>query len=283
MSTWIKKGISRTDKKTLRALCPVLLLPWFIMSCDLMESNRVSDREDEFRAEIAIFESPEKLSEHPEYFEAVQLAFWEEGELKAHPLTALKFLHQRNAIRTTFSDEFPETERFFTMPWESGMMITRADTSMIPHFTDPELSFFDDLDPEIRPDSVTYRYTSIDESIVYALIYFPKNYNVEVMIAKYKKLPGLENTFANGLGTFGGNPFPVYPGYENGTYYYIIHKITFIAERTSLFRMTKKGELDYKAELLATTDQAYGKPFNEMTTEIMRRIKSDFSNRISLN
>jgi hypothetical protein len=263
-------------------LFPVLILPWVISSCDLMESNRIFDREDEFREEIAIFESPEKLSEHPEYFEAVQLAFWEEGELKAHPLTALKFLHQRNAIRTKFSDEFPETERFFTMPWEPGVIITRVDTTMFPGFTDPGLSFFDELDQEIRPDSVTCCLKTTYESIVYALIHFPKKYNVEVIADTYKKLPGLENTFANGLGSISGF-FPVYPGYENGIYYYIIHKLGISPARTSLFRVTEKGDLDYQAELLATSDPAYGKPFNEITNDIMRRINSDFRIRTTRN
>ena len=263
-------------------LCVALVLVMAAASsCDLLRSDPTVPTETQ--EELARFANADFVVENLEYLEAIQLAFWLEGGLESDPVTALKFLRQREAIRHRYGDKYPETLRHFVQPFSPGRVIAGIDTSYAALIRDPQSGYYDALDERIRPDSVSVRMSDAPQLHSWMSAYFPMLYNPEAAAAAYAELPGMVYVEPSWLGTIGGNPFPVYPGIIDGEFYYIIRKVTSIPERTSIFRVRPESDGLYRAELVASRsagDDPWDERFQEIISEVHRQFRERYYQNI---
>ena len=246
-------------------------------SCDFLRSDSAVTTES--REELARFTNADFVVENLEYLEAIQLAFWLEGGLEANPTTALEFLRQREAIRDRYGDTYPETLRLFMQPFSPGRVSAGIDTSYTAMARDPQSGYFDVLDERIRPDSVSVHMSDASLSYSWMSAHFSMLYNPEAAAAAYAQLPGMVFVEPSGLATIGGNPFPVYPGFIDGDFYYIIRKVTFIPVRTSIFRVKPEPAGLYRAELVASHsagDPPWDSRFQEIVNEVHRQFRERY-------
>lgn len=252
-----------------------------VSSCDLLRSDPTVPTETQ--QELARFSDADFVVENLEYLEAIQLAFWLEGGLEADPVTALKFLRQREAIRHRYGDTYPETLRHFVQPFSPGRVIAGIDTSYAALARNPQSGYYETLDERIRPDSVSVHMSDASLSYSWMSAHFSMLYNPEAAVAAYAELPGMVYAETSGLVTIGGNPFPVYPGIIDGDFYYIIRKVATIPLRTSIFRVRQESDGLYRAELVAsrsTGDDPWDDRFQEIINEVHRLFRERYYQNI---
>ncbi len=259
----------------LLAVSPLTL---FLTSCDAVDSDNGIDGPVSDSERLELFDDHEFVLSNDDYFEAWQLALWKDGELRADPETALMFLQHRDAIRDAYSDTLPETESIFLMPWEPGRLIIGADIEYMDEIQDGVFRYVDDLPAEQRPDSLMFLDHDEDSDYFYYLVYFDELLNVEVVADAYRQLPGVQFTVPDFFGTYGGTPFPVYPGYIDDEWYYLIYRVSFTVERTNLFRIDQPGLDGMEAELIISHDPE-DEPMDEDTKEIIDQIHDYFRSR----
>ena len=262
-------------------LCAALVLVMAaVSSCDFLRSDSVVPTETQ--QELDRFTDADFVVENLEYLEAIQLAFWLEGGLEADPVTALEFLRQREAVRHRYGDTYPEVLRHFTQPFNTGAVLAGIDTSYTAKARDPQSGYYDVLDERIRPDSVSVHMSDASLSYTWMSAYFSMIYNPEAAVAAYAELPGMVYAETSGLGTIGGNPFPVYPGIIDGEFYYIIRKVTVIPKRTSIFRVRPEPDGLFRAELVAS-HSAGDDPWDDRFQEIVNEVHRQFRERYDRN
>lgn len=254
----------------------MLLILTVASSCDFLRSDSAVTTESQ--EELARFANADFVVENLEYLEAIQLAFWLEGGLEVNPATALDFLRQRQAIRHRYGETYPETLRNFMQPFSPGRVTAGIDTSYAALARDPQSGYYDTLDERIRPDSVSVHMSDASLSYSWMSAHFSMLYNPEAAAAAYAELPGMVYAETSGLGTIGGNPFPVYPGVIDGEFYYVIRKVTFIPVRTSIFRVRPEPAGLFRAELIAS-HSAGDPPWDDRFQQIVNEVHRQFRER----
>lgn len=257
-------------------LFPALILSVMAVSCDAVDGDRelpISDRE-----KLARFENPDFVKANPDYFEAWQLALWRDGDLMANPETAVMFLEHRNVIRNQFSQDLPEVREHFSMPWEPGNLILGADIRHMEDVRDGFFRPFNQLGVGLVPDSIAFLDHLEGSEHFFFMAYFDILMNVEQLAGTYRQLPEVLFTDPNHLGTWGGTPFPVYPGHIDGDWYYLFYKNTYVTERTSLFKVEPRGLQGYSAELVESF--VAGEQPSSNTRNIIQQIHQDFRDRV---
>ncbi len=246
------------------------------ISCDAVEGDRelpVSDRD-----KLARFENPDFVKAEKDYFEAWQLALWRDGDLLANPETAVMFLEHRNVIRNQFSQDLPEVREYFSMPWEPGILILGADIRHMEDVRDGFFRPFNQLGVGLAPDSIAFLNRLEGSEHFFFLAYFDILMNVQEMAKTYRQLPEVLFSDPNYFASFGGNPFPVYPGHIDGDWYYLFYKTTYVTERTSLFKVEPRGLQGYSAELVESF--VAGEQPSSSTRDLIRQIRDDFRERV---
>ncbi|TVQ70787.1 MAG: hypothetical protein EA363_07195 [Balneolaceae bacterium] len=256
-------------------LLSLLIVPFFVFSCDAVDSEREFPTSD--RDKLARFNDDAFVKANPDYFEAWELALWHEGGLRPDPEEAVMFLDHREAIRNAFANDLPEADQDFTLPWVPGALIIGADVRHMVDVMDGFFRDFNQLDPGLAPDSIAFLDHEEFSEHFFFLAYFDELLNVEEMARIYQRLPDVRFTDPDYLAVWAGNPFPVYPGYVNGDFYYLFYKTTYVTERTTLVKVEPRGLQGWRAELVTSYIPGEQPPSN--ARDIIRQIRSDFNER----
>ena len=262
--------------RLLTVLFSALILSVLAVSCDAVDGERdlpISDRE-----KLARFENPDFVKANPDYYEACQLTLWKDGDLMANPETAVMFLEHRNVIRNQFSQDLPEVREHFSMPWEPGNLILGADIRHMEDVRDGFFHPFNQLGVGLEPDSIAFLDQLEGSEHFFFLAYFDILMNVQEMAKTYRQLPEVLFSDPNHFATWGGTPFPVYPGHIDGKWYYLFYKTTYVTERTSLFTVEPSGLQGYSAELVESF--VAGEQPSSSTRDLIRQIRDDFRERV---
>ncbi len=255
-------------------LSAIMVLPLFV-SCESVNSDRelpISDRD-----KLARFTNHEFVKANPDYFEAWQLALWHEGGLRADPEVAVMFLEHRDIIRNQFGSDLPEVREAFTLPWAPGRLIVGAHIRHMEDVRDGFFRFFNQLDFELLPDSIAFLDHLEGSEHFFFLAYFDKLLNAEEVATFYRQIQDVRYADPDYLAVWGGTPFPVYPGYVNGSFYYLFYRTTYVTERTSLFKVEPRGLQGWSTELVVSFVPGEVPPTG--ARDIIRQIRSDFNNR----
>ncbi len=258
----------------LRCLIPVIAVFLFI-SCDAVDSERdfpISDRD-----KLARFSDEAFVQANPDYFEAWELALWNEGGLRPEPEGAVMFLEHREAIRNRFAEELPEVNELFTLPWVPGSLIVGADIRHIEDVQDGFFRYSSQLPFDMQPDTIEFLDHEEFSEHFFFLVYFDELLNVEEVARSWRQLTDVRFTDPDYLAVWADTPFDVYPGYVNNDYYYLFYNTTFVTERTTLVKVEPRGLQGWRAELVVSFVPGEQPPSN--ARNIIRQIRSDFNDR----
>ena len=154
---------------------------------------------------------------HADSLEARDLALWFTGDLVAPESLVTEYLNDLKNLREAFKDRDDIRANIqnllanrFLAPWTTNNISVKFDSSTAELVRNSQYNGWNNLDPTIRPDSV-----STPDILGWCTVNFLHAFNPWRLSEQYITLPGVLYAEPNGVG-FAGGTFPIFPGSIDG-------------------------------------------------------------------